>query len=179
MYVYQTDKDGKLFFNGGGMEVSPFIVEKMKEVYCSLDEYPYLDINAKTQLKVGRNYFNHYALDSTSFIEYDKKSTFFTWAGFRINHTIELILLRFIKDIEIEDCNAIYMIGVKPSDITYVLKQEKPKAVDLSSLLDFELKLQHKYDYLLTDELLNMEYAKSCLDVDGAWDVLEKSIKIK
>ena len=173
VYVYQTDKDGKLFFNGGGMEVSPFIVEKMKEVYCSLDEYPYLDINAKTQLKVGRNYFNQYALDSTSFFEYDKKSTFFTWAGFRINHTIELILIRFIKDIEIEDCNAIYMIGVKPSDITYVLKQEKPKAVDLSSLLDFELKLQHKYDYLLTDELLNMEYAKSCLDVDGAWNLLE------
>lgn len=173
VYVYQTDKDGRLFFNGFGMEVSPFIVEKMKEVYYSLDEYPYLDMNAKTQLKVGRNYFSQYALGSTSFIEYDERSTLFTWAGFRINHTIELILMRYLENIEIEECNAIYIVGVTPSDISYVLKQEKPKAVDLASLLDFELKLQHKYDYLLTDELLNMEYAKSCLDVDGAWDVLE------
>lgn len=173
VYVYQTDKDGILFFDGVGMDVSSFIVEKMKEVYCSLDEYPYLDLNAKTQLKVGRNCFSQCALNSTSFIEYDKRSTLFTWAGFRINHTIELILMRYLENIEIEECNAIYIVGVTPSDISYVLKQEKPKAVDLASLLDFEIKLRHKYDYLLTDELLNMEYAKSCLDVDGAWDVLE------
>ena len=172
-YVYQTDKVGILFFDGVGMDISSFIVEKMKEVYCSLDEYPYLDLNAKTQLKVGRNYFSQYALNSTSFIEYDKRSTLFTWAGFRINHTIELILMRYLENIEIEECNEIYIAGVKPSDVVCVLEQEKPKAVDLASLLDFEIKLRHKYDYLLTDELLNMEYAKTCLDVDGAWDVLE------
>ena len=154
------------------MEASPFIVEKMKEVYCSLDEYPYLDMNAKTQLKVGRNYFSQYALDSTSFIEYNERNTLFTWAGYRINHTIELILKQYLEDIEIEECNAIYIVGVTPSDISFVLKQEKPKAVDLASLLVFELKLQYKYDYLLTDELLNMEYAKSCLDIDGAWNIL-------
>jgi len=171
-YVHQTDKIGNLFFDGFGMEASPFIVEKMKEVYCSLDEYPYLDMNAKTQLKVGRNYFSQYALDSTSFIEYNERSTLFTWAGYRINHTIELILKQYLEDIEIEECNAIYIVGVTPSDISFVLKQEKPKAVDLASLLVFELKLQYKYDYLLTDELLNMEYAKSCLDIDGAWNIL-------
>ena len=177
-YVYQTDKDGILFFDGVGMDVSSFIVEKMKEVYCSLDEYPYLDLNAKTQLKVGRNFFSQCALNSTSFIEYDKRSTLFTWAGFRINHTIELILMRYLENIEIEECNEIYIAGVKPSDVVCVLEQEKPKAVDLASLLDFEIKLRHKYDYLLTDELLNMEYAKSCLDVDGAWNVLENVLNL-
>ena len=79
---------------------------------------------------------------------------------------------QYLEDIEIEECNAIYIVGVTPSDISFVLKQEKPKAVDLASLLVFELKLQYKYDYLLTDELLNMEYAKSCLDIDGAWNIL-------
>ena len=124
------------------------------------------------QLKVGRNFFSQYALDSTSFIEYNERNTLFTWAGYRINHTIELILKQYLEDIEIEECNAIYIVGVTPSDISFVLKQEKPKAVDLASLLVFELKLQYKYDYLLTDELLNMEYAKSCLDIDGAWNIL-------
>lgn len=113
-------------------------------------------------------------MNRTSFIEYDGRSTLFTWAGYRINHTIELILMRYLEDTEIEDCNAIYIVGAKPSDVVYILKQEKPHAVDLASLLDFERKLQYKYDYLLTDELLNMEYAKTCLDVDGAWNVLEK-----
>ena len=92
-YVHQTDKIGNLFFDGFGMEASPFIVEKMKEVYCSLDEYPYLDMNAKTQLKVGRNYFSQYALDSTSFIEYNERNTLFTWAGYRIN--LEAIFRRY------------------------------------------------------------------------------------
>ena len=72
---------------------------------------------------------------------------------------------QYLEDIEIEECNAIYIVGVTPSDISFVLKQEKPKAVDLASLLVFELNL-------LTDELLNMEYAKSCLDIDGAWNIL-------
>ena len=178
VYVYQTDKHGKLFFDGGGMEVSPFIVEKMKEVYCSLDEYLYLDMNAKTQLNVGRNCFNQYALDRTYFIEYDKQCTLFTWAGFRVNHTIKLILRRYLENIEIEECNEIYIVGVKPSDVVFIIKQEKPKAVDLASFLDFEIKLRHKYDYLLTDELLKMEYAKSCLDVDGAWNILKNILNL-
>ena len=173
-YVYHTNSVGMFYFDRIRIEVSSFIVEKMKEIYCSLNEYPYLDINAKKQLKVGRNHFSQYALNRTSFIEYDGRSTLFTWAGYRINHTIELILMRYLEDIEIEDCNAIYIVGAQPSDVVYILKQEKPHAVDLASLLDFERKLQYKYDYLLTDELLNMEYAKTCLDVDGAWNVLEK-----
>ena len=31
-----------------------------------------------------------------------------------------------------------------------------------------------KYDYLLSDELLDIEYASMYLDVDAAWDVLKE-----
>ena len=72
-------------------------------------------------------------------------------------------ILRLYKSIE----KSRYMLAQKLGRI--------PSNEDLASFLDFELKLQHKYDYLLTDELLNMEYAKSCLDVNGAWKVLEKN----
>ena len=150
----------------------------MKDVYNSSDEYPYLDSNAKEQLLVGRRFFSLYKLECTSFVEYDGKSTLFTWAGDRINHTIELILKLYLENIKLDKCDSIYIVGVKPSDIEYVLKEGKPNAIDLASLLNFELKICHKYDHLLTEELINMEYAQSRLDVDGAWSVLKRVIVI-
>ena len=36
------------------------------------------------------------------------------------------------------------------------------------------LRETRKYDYLLSDELLNVQYASMYLDVDGAWDILIK-----
>lgn len=171
-YVCQTDRNGISLFGGVGVEVPPLIIEKMKDVYNSSDEYPYLDSNAKEQLLVGQRFFSLYKLGCTSFVVYDGKSALFTWAGVRINHTIELILKLYLEDIKLDECNAIYIVGVKPSDIAYVIKKEKPNATELASLLDFELKICHKYDFLLTEELINMEYALSRLDVDGAWKVL-------
>jgi hypothetical protein len=155
-YVCQTDRNGISLFGGVGVEVPPLIIEKMKDVYNSSDEYPYLDSNAKEQFLVGQRFFSLYKLGCSSFVEYDGKSTLFTWAGVRINHTIELILKLYLEDIKLDECNAIYIVGVKPSDIAYVIKKEKPNATELASLLDFELKICHKYDFLLTEELINI-----------------------
>ena len=175
IYVCQTDQDGDLLFSVSEIEVSPLIIEKMKEVYSSSEEYPYLDNKAKEQLCIGRNFFQQHRLADISFVEYDEKSTiFFTWAGIQINHTIELIFKFYFEDAKIYKCTPIYLIGdITTPDITYILEKGKPRAIDLASLLDFDLKIRQKYDYLLTDELINMEYAESCLDVDGAWRVLE------
>ena len=178
VYVCQTDQDGDLLFSVSEIEVSPLIIEKMKEVYNSSDEYPYLDNKAKEQLSVGRKFFQQYNLADISFVEYDEKSTiFFTWAGMQINHTIELIFKFYFEDAKIYKCTPVYLIGsIATSDITYILEKGKPRAIDLASLLDFDLKIRQKYDYLLTEELINMEYAESCLDVDGVWRVLERVV---
>lgn len=176
VYVSPTDQDGKFLFSGSGIEVSPLIIEKMKEIYSSSDEYPYLDNKAKEQLGVGRKFFQQHNLANAFFIEYEEESIFFTWAGMRINHTIELIFNYNAEEERIIECNAVYLTGITPSDITYILEKGKPRAIDLASLLDFDLKIRQKYDYLLTDELINMEYAISCLDIDGAWRVLGASL---
>jgi len=43
----------------------------------------------------------------------------------------------------------------------------------LASQIRHSLKITEKYDYLLSDDVLNLEYAKSKLDVDTAWNFLE------
>ena len=91
--------------------------------------------------------------------------------------TLIIIILNFGDNCPENKAETSYSALISPeiNKVGVLDTEEKPKAVDLASLLDFELKLQHKYDYLLTDELLNMEYAKSCLDIDGAWKVLENN----
>ena len=173
VYVCQTDKNGILLFSGSSMNISPLIIEKMRDVYNSSCQYPYLDDKARVQLYVGRKFFSQLKLGNVSFVEYNEEEFFFTWAGARINHTIELMLKFHQINIEVDECNAIYINGVKPSNVACILKKGKPNEIDLASLLDFELKVRHKYDYLLTEELINLEYAQSYLDIDGAWNVLE------
>ena len=42
----------------------------------------------------------------------------------------------------------------------------------LTSILPRQYKTIQKYDYLLSDELLNIEYANTYLDIDSARDII-------
>ena len=107
IYVSQAIELGDLLFSGSGYPVSSIIIKKMKEIYCSNENYKYLDVNAQKELSVGRESFNKYNLENTCFIKLDKENceyelgglsqgedvfVFFTWAGWVINYTIKLIV---------------------------------------------------------------------------------------
>ena len=52
------------------------------------------------------------------------------------------------------------------------MKCPKPKAEILCQFLMREAKELKKFDYLLSSELLDIQYASMFLDVDGAWTKL-------
>jgi hypothetical protein len=70
--------------------------------------------------------------------------------------------------------NHIYLNGLLKEDIAEILKHPKPKTEELCPFVMRFVKETKKYDYLLSDELLNIEYASMYLDVDAAWDVLKE-----
>ena len=161
----------------------------MKDIYCSNENYKYLDANAKNELNIGREFFHKYNLENICFIKlYNANSenkvdnlsqskdvsVFFTWAGGVINYTIKLIA-EFYLEINVE-INSLYISGISKNDVERIVEKGKPNAIELASQIEREYKFQQKYDYLLSDELLDISYSQTDIDVDGAWRVLEECI---
>lgn len=189
IYVSQAIKQGDLLFSGSFYPVSSIIINKMKDIYCSNENYKYLDANAKNELNIGREFFHKYNLENSCFIKlYNANSenkvdnlsqskdvsVFFTWAGGVINYTIKLIA-EFYLEINVE-INSLYISGISKNDVERIVEKGKPNAIELASQIEREYKFQQKYDYLLSDELLDISYSQTDIDVDGAWRVLEECI---
>lgn len=170
-FVIPSEYGGLPIFRGEGVEIDKMIVQKMKEIYFSDEIYPYLDsqTDAIKCLKDGRSFFKTSKLFN-SFCNYGDEELFVTWAGSKINRTISLMTTLFLD--ESVGFNHIYIKRLNKEDILNILKHSKPKSEELCPFLMRFVKETKKYDYLLSDELLDIEYASMYLDVDNAWDRL-------
>ena len=175
IYVSLANERGKYLFSGCPCKISPLITRKIKEIYCCDDNYPYLDVKAQAELLVGRQCFHMNQLAHNHFLQLEEQSVLFTWAGGIVNHTIELIAACYLG-ISVDGDNPLYVCNIGKDDVAKILEMGKPDAAQLASVLEYQCKLQEKYDYLLSEELLNISYAQSNVDVDGAWCVLEGSL---
>lgn len=165
---------GKIpIFRSEGDEIDGMITKKMKEIYLSDEVYSYLDskTDAIKCLKDGRSFFKTNRLYN-SFCNYGDEELFVTWAGSKINRTICLMSMLFLE--EFVGLNHIYIRGLNKENVIEIVKHQKPKAEDLCPFLMRVVKETKKYDYLLSEELLNAQYASLYLDVDGAWEIMQK-----
>ena len=103
---------------------------------------------------------------------FGEDSIILTWAGSKINRTISLIANLFLG--RSFGYNHILINRLSKEDIIEILNYPKPKAEELCPFIMRCVKETKKYDYLLSDELLDLEYASMYLDVDSAWDCLMK-----
>ena len=160
-------------FRGEGVEIDKMIAQKMKEVYLSDEVYPYLDskTDAIKCLKDGRSFFKTSKLYN-SFCNLGNEELFVTWAGYKINRTISLMSKLFLD--ESVGYNHIFIDGLTKENVKKILLHPKPKSEVLCPFLMRFVKETKKYDYLLSDELLNIQYASMYLDADGAWEILKK-----
>ena len=163
--VNSVPSGGEIRFFSEVGELDEIITRKMREIYMSDAAYPYVDAasGAAEELNKAREYFNE---------SLRQDGLLFTWAGAKINHTIALAC-KLLLDKPIE-ANYIYLKGMTPEDVKAILEKPKPRPEELAALVEREIKVKQKYDRFLSEELLNLEYANACLDVDKAWDELEK-----
>ncbi len=172
-YVIPSDWGGLPWFLTEAADIDGNIAQKMKDIYLSEGKYPYLDnkTDAVKSLEDARELFRNSKLDR-SFVMYDDEELMFTWAGAKINRTISLIAQFYLE--KTIGFNHIFLNGLNTEDVFAVLKHQKPKAESLCPFLMRCVKERKKYDYLLSDELLDIQYASMYLDVDGAWDRLKE-----
>jgi ATP-dependent Lhr-like helicase len=168
--VSETQKVGDLYFENESIDVDAIITSMMKKVYESTVSYDYLDSEAVNQLIQARKSYFEMLLNTNDFVRLDKKDMYFTWAGSRVNRTIALIAKKLLD----VDCSydAISVRSLTYKDVARLIKMEKPDGQSLAPLYPRWVKERNKYDYLLTDQLLDIEFASSQIDVDGAWRVL-------
>lgn len=168
IFVSQVKSGGKAFFGGEGAEIDKIIVEKMRDIYLSNDSYPYLDIRteANKYLEQARLCFNNNELSSHSFLQYGNRVLFFTWRGWKINRTISLTAQLYLD--KKCDFSALYIDNITSDDIKRIIDKGKPSEDDLAKLESRARKECQKYDYLLPDDLLDKEYARTYLDIDSS-----------
>ena len=180
VYVKETHEEGSTLFCSEHSDVDRIITEKMHQIYMSKEIYPYLDETAKQMLEMGRKSFYDNGLDYKNHIvvtSEDKKGLseqtdlYFTWAGSRINRTICLAARRQGLGLCIAgDC----FISGMTEDVLYNLDQESfANPNELSAMVEGPNKLLDKYDELLPDNLLDAEFAKRALDIEGAKQYLD------
>lgn len=169
IYVKRIKTGGTVSFVSDVPEVDELIARKMKEIYLSQDVYPYLDAASESdkELIKAREYFMGNKLN----LQFFAGQTLFTWAGAKTNRTIALLCKLFMQK-EL-DYNHLTVTGISPGDVATILAGSKPRPEELAALVSRESKQRQKYDGLLTDELLNYEYANTYLDVDKAWEQLQ------
>jgi ATP-dependent Lhr-like helicase len=178
IYVSPIKNGGELYpWRGPKAKIDVSIVRKMRTIYESSSLYPYLDskTNAAQDLTDARAYYLQNHLKESQFVHGEIDDTYFTWAGSKVNETIALIIELYLgKDWCFS--NSISVFGVNESDIRETVLHNKPNPIALAALVKREDKITQKYDYLLSDDLLNLEYASTYLDVDAAWDVMNKTL---
>lgn len=175
IFVTRIATGGSVAFASEVPEVDELITRKMRDIYMSDEIYPYLDSASETdgELIKARECFLTNKLNMKFYVN----NSLFTWAGAKINRTIALIYkLRLHKSLEY---NYLRLSGITPRDIAHIHSQPKPEGSELAALLPRSSKEKQKYDHFLTDELLNHEYACTHLDVDKAWDELQKLSTLK
>lgn len=170
-YVIPSDCGHLPIFLNDGYEIDHIIANKMEEIYLSKELYPYLDskTNAITCLQNARSYFKKNNLEKP-FSKYGDEEIMLTWAGTKINRTISLMAQLYLDNYVAY--NHIYINNFNKEKLIELMKCPKPKAEILCQFLMREAKELKKFDYLLSSELLDIQYASMFLDVDGAWTKL-------
>ena len=172
IYVNLAMSGGYVYFDINGTEIDGIITQKMKEIYLDNTTYPYLDCKTgcHTELYIARDFFKNNNMDKSPFVKYEDKSILITWMGAKINRTVSLIYEYIFG--EGVAYNELMLIDVTLENIQTILSHNKPTVEQLSTLVSRDYKIKQKYDYLLSDELLNLEYGSTYLDIENAWNLL-------
>ena len=152
------------------------IRKEMFRVYNSFDTPIFLDPKAKELLDEGRAYFNNYNLKNNFVIQDGLASLIFLWTGDIKLNTLYLILSKQGLKASIED-GAILVESIDKDLLKKILIEIiNDKTITPQSLVEYvKNKNNEKYDELLSEELLILDYSIKNIDIEG----LREELKIK
>lgn len=174
--VVPADGEGQApRFGGSSGFVHDRVRQTMREIYRSADIPVYLDDTAKTLLKEARTQFRDCGLDQEYIVGEDEQVLLFPWRGSLVMNTLQMLLLDSGLKASQEGL-AIKVKGVEPDELMPYLQS----LVNLGPANPLRLadvvrtKRSEKYDWVLTDELLNHNYVARFFDPQGTWETVSE-----
>lgn len=174
--VVPADGEGQApRFGGSSGFVHDRVRQTMREIYRSTDMPVYLDDTAKTLLKEARTQFHDCGLDQEYIVGEDEQVLLFPWRGSLVMNTLQMLLLDSGLKASQEGL-AIKVKGVEPDELMPYLQS----LVNLGPANPLRLadvvrtKRSEKYDWVLTDELLNHNYVARFFDPQGTWETVSE-----
>lgn len=176
--VYASAVDGKMQVSwpGDSGEIHTRILEKMREVLLSDEEYPYLLPNAKERLRTARNLAKNTGVGKNMLLSLGGQSyVLFPWLGTRSFRAARRYLTKKatelgVSDVHSEGCCYITLKASREnasrllSRMRELLNTEELSPLSLVS--DSESPAYDKYDELIPAELLRRAYASDRLDTE-------------
>jgi ATP-dependent Lhr-like helicase len=156
-------------FSSGGGAVHDQVRERMRQIYQRADVPPYCDHGAGELLAEARGSFTRNRLDESAFVPWGKDVVVFPWAGDRVLATLALALASRGFSV-MPDGVALTVVGSEVVRVADAVRDigEEPTADPAALARLAPGRVREKYDNLLGEELLALEYASSQLDPDGA-----------
>ncbi len=156
-------------FGGAGPSIHDGLRQAMLARYRSSDVPSYLDREAADLLAEGRAAFTSLGLDGTRLLEVGSDVVLFPWAGDRVMNTLVVALRAAGLDAAAEGLAVV----VQESDCESVcdaLEALQTGALGTAEALAAGVlnKRSAKYDWVLSEHLLALDYARRALDLPGA-----------
>lgn len=154
-------------FGGMGAEIHDRIRQKMFEMYMSSQIPVYLDRRAIDLLEEARDNFYRFGLDRRWYIADGQDLIVFLWRGSQVNNTLQVLFNS--RNIQAFQSGFALIISKLTEErflniVEEIINDDSMNDIQLASTV--ANKLREKYDYYLTDNLLNAEYAARSLNIE-------------
>ena len=163
-------------FGGDGMSVHDRVRQEMLRIYMEGDHCvelggkrrEFMDAAAKRLFSEGLRFFRDAGLANRRVISLGKDVCLIPWMGDKIVNTLSVLLVmggynanKFAGVVEIEGA----MVSEVSEHLRSFNEYNKPTNAELAELV--ENKQTEKYDHLLPEELLNVDYGARAFDIDA------------
>ena len=164
-------------FNNNGGYIHTAVRQRMKELYESDTSFVYVDTAAGKLIQEGRDSYRRSNLQSLKIVRRGASVFLFTWLGDSANEGLAALLrwkglTPYVNGPAIE----FFGTGSTEADILACLHEIKKEGVPdiLILLAGSKNLLREKWDWALSDSLLKKSYASLYLDMDAAWDWIQR-----
>lgn len=167
-------------FDGMGGKVHDQVRKEMRNILSRNIPFSFLDKVAAQQVEEARAAYSQLGLTHNKFIMNGTDVIIFSWLGDWANDALALILRRHGLKAESEGLAII----IHDSDLEGVLRTFReseliPQPAPEQLAASVQNKLSDKWDYLLTEQLLNKTYASRELDIDTAMQFVSEVSEVE
>lgn len=157
------------FSGSAGAPVHDEVRREMLRVYRDVDTPQFLDARARELLAEGRDNFARHGLDRTVFVDRREGTQVFVWRGDRVHGTLLRALQR--EGITVKSTPLTLVLDGYGLDRTVeCIRGLRARGLgDARGLAEgVSNRERNKYDPMLPEDLLTLDYASDVLDVSGA-----------